>query len=208
MNKKATFVVDRGFRDCVDVIENTYELNVRMPSCMQKDQAQLTTEEANLSRIVTKIRWVVEVINGLLKRSFKALSFMRNRMLSHTEDDYRIAAALINRFYRRLFSDKGNQLELAQRMLKRLNTPNNLNTVIDVFDLHKKSEFVEIDSISKDESDDFPELTFDYIRYYITFGSYQLRIAISYLAEHFDVDGINNFLFKVKLVLLLKSIFT
>jgi hypothetical protein len=191
MNKKTTFVVDRGFRDCVEEIKTTYDLNVEMPKCIPKDQKQLTTMEANQSRIVTKIRWVVEVINGFLKRSFKALSFMRNRMLNHTEVDYRIAAALINRFFRRLFSDKGNELEIAQRMLKRLDTPNYLSTIVDVFDLHKKSEFVEIESIASDESEDFPKLTFDYIRLHITFGSYQLRIALTYLAEHFDVDGIN-----------------
>ena len=40
---------------------------------------QLTTIKANKTRFITKIRWVIEVINSFLKQSFKALSYGKNK---------------------------------------------------------------------------------------------------------------------------------
>ena len=54
-----TMVVDRGFRDIIDTFEQLgYE--AYMPSYLQKNQTQHTTEEANNARLVTKVRWTVE----------------------------------------------------------------------------------------------------------------------------------------------------
>ena len=39
-----------------------------------KKVKKLITQEANKSRLVTKCRWVVEVCNTFLKKSFKALT--------------------------------------------------------------------------------------------------------------------------------------
>ena len=63
MQKADTFIVDRGFRDCVEVLENKYGFQVKMPALLSKNEKQLNTKEANSSRFVTKLRWVVEVIN-------------------------------------------------------------------------------------------------------------------------------------------------
>ena len=65
-------LLDRGFRDCVSFLEDN-DLVVKMPVLLGRNQKQLTTLEANLSRIVTKFRFAVEIINGFFKRSFKAL---------------------------------------------------------------------------------------------------------------------------------------
>lgn len=48
------FVVDRGFRDSVDMLE---ELGIRaeMPRLMSRGQKQMTTLDANASRLVTKV---------------------------------------------------------------------------------------------------------------------------------------------------------
>ena len=76
-----------------------------MPVCLLQSQKQLTTFQANVSRFVTKCRWVVEAINSHLKRSFKALSQVKNSTLLTVIEDYRIAGALINKFFSRLISN-------------------------------------------------------------------------------------------------------
>ena len=65
------FVLDRGFRDAVKDLEGL-GYKVMMPAYLDSDKKQLTTEQANNSRLVTKSRWVIEAINGILKQSFKA----------------------------------------------------------------------------------------------------------------------------------------
>ena len=61
------FVVDRGFRDSVDLIESL-GFQSETPAFLPKGQKQHSVEEANLSRLVTKIRWAVESANGRLKK--------------------------------------------------------------------------------------------------------------------------------------------
>ena len=70
-----------------------------MPSLLDKNKKQLSSDAANQSRIVIKVRWVVEVLNSFLKNSFKALKQVPNLALPHTYDDYRIAGSLINKFF-------------------------------------------------------------------------------------------------------------
>ena len=54
LRKGDVFVLDRGFRDVVALLrEKGYE--VLMPS-LKKDNKQLTTPEANASRLVTSVR--------------------------------------------------------------------------------------------------------------------------------------------------------
>ncbi|CAH2089004.1 unnamed protein product [Euphydryas editha] len=52
----------RGFRDVVEFL-NDKGLNVLMPA-FKGNKLQLSTEEANISRKITKIRWVVEAVHG------------------------------------------------------------------------------------------------------------------------------------------------
>ena len=52
-----------------------------MPACVEKGQKQLTTLQANQSRMITKCCWVIEVINSFLKTSFRALDKLRNKCL-------------------------------------------------------------------------------------------------------------------------------
>lgn len=48
------FVVDRGFRDSESVL-NDLGIRMEMPAFIPKGQKQLSTEEANNSRLVTKV---------------------------------------------------------------------------------------------------------------------------------------------------------
>ena len=72
-------------------------------------------------RFVTKIRWVVEVINGSIKH-FRALDgTIQNSVLNHTMEDFRIAAALLNCFFEPLKSDAIDSLDIAREMKKKKN---------------------------------------------------------------------------------------
>ena len=51
-------VVDRGFRDAVNTIRR-FGFNVEMPDFLDGEK-QLPTKQANHSRCVTKVRWVIE----------------------------------------------------------------------------------------------------------------------------------------------------
>ena len=96
LNSGDVFILDRGFRDCIsDLNEHGYQ--TKMPALLGKNQKQLTTMEANESRLVTKLRYVVEVTNCFCKRSFQALREVQNQSLKHTIEDYKIAGALINK---------------------------------------------------------------------------------------------------------------
>ena len=60
------FVVDRGFRDCSSYLKkNGYKIST--PAFLG-NKKQHSTKEANESRLVTMIRWVVESANGRIKR--------------------------------------------------------------------------------------------------------------------------------------------
>ena len=51
-----TFVVDRGFRDSCDVLRDL-GINMEMPSFLSRGASQLPTEDANCSRLVTKVQY-------------------------------------------------------------------------------------------------------------------------------------------------------
>ena len=48
------FIVDRGFRDSLEFLEDL-GIKAKMPSFIPRGQAQMSTEEANTSRLVTKV---------------------------------------------------------------------------------------------------------------------------------------------------------
>ncbi|CAB0030859.1 unnamed protein product, partial [Trichogramma brassicae] len=68
-----------------------------MPPLLQPGQRQLSTEDANTARIVTKTRWIVEARNGHIKTKFKYLDHdTQVHVLPNIGDFYRIAGAIIN----------------------------------------------------------------------------------------------------------------
>lgn len=48
------FIVDRGFRDAIPLLQDL-GIQAEMPKFMIKGQKQLSTEDANSSRLVTKV---------------------------------------------------------------------------------------------------------------------------------------------------------
>ncbi|CAF1125504.1 unnamed protein product, partial [Brachionus calyciflorus] len=124
LRKGDGILVDRGFRDSFEYLENK-ELRVMMPAFIAKDRKQLTCQQANHSRLVTKCRWVTEAINGTLKESFRALGHVQNSMLKHIMIDFRISCALINRFFQPKISDKENGIIIARNMKAKISQTEN-----------------------------------------------------------------------------------
>ena len=66
------FLVDRGYRDSIPLLERL-GINYKMPAVLQRGERQLSTEAANDTRIVTKMRWIVEARNGHFRSIYKML---------------------------------------------------------------------------------------------------------------------------------------
>jgi hypothetical protein len=111
-----------------------------MPAFLSKNKNQLNTQQANSSRIVTKLRWVVEAINTFLKNSFKALRQVQNKSLPHTHEDYRIAGALLNKY----FTNKSNDKQVIKNMKDKLHVDNELQKIVQN-ELNSKTKFDKLD---------------------------------------------------------------
>ena len=111
-------ILDRGFRDVAKLLEEEFKIHPKMPYFLDKNQKQFTTKQANQSRRCTKIRWVVEATNSLLKQKFRALdATVQNKSLPHYLIDFRIAGALIKNYCDRLRSGVENTETVASNML-------------------------------------------------------------------------------------------
>jgi hypothetical protein len=179
------FVVDRGFRDSLKHFEK-YGFRHAMPAYLGPRQKQLTWQEANHSRKVTKVRYAVEIAIGRLKR-FKYLDqVIQNINLPHVYEDFKIVASILNLQYNSIESDLGFQRVIVERMLARENIPNTLQTYVDENNLDvKRANFRKLESC---EIIDFPELSLQDL-YLTTLGSYQLKQSLSYIAQHLDQNG-------------------
>ncbi len=89
-------IVDRGFRDVKEFLEKV-GLSVYFPSFLKKGEKQLEDEEANKSRLVTKVRWVVEVVNARLKTWAFLANVVPLACLDYLSDYILIIAALCNK---------------------------------------------------------------------------------------------------------------
>lgn len=179
------FVLDRGFRDVVDFLQS-HGYRVMMPA-LKRNRKQLTTAEANDSRYVTKIRWVVEAVHGALKQKYKQLDeTFDNKMLDKIQSLYRIAAYFFNRFGKPLISDCKMATPIFERMSIKKCDHNVLATIVEEKGLLRKK--LPFQSISANDVLDFPQLT-EYDMKLIFTGTYQYGQAISYLAEVLDDTG-------------------
>jgi len=173
------FFLDRGFRDVVSVLEER-KFQVFMPALKGKEK-QLSDEQLNASRFVTKIRWVVEAIHGIIGQKCKLLHNQLHNSLLHNAHLYcQIACFLQNRFGKRLNSDAELMEPIIERMRLRKGLKNTFASFVAEQNWNRKT--VPFHNISSDDLDDFPEMTINDLKIFFT-GSYQLAQAISYLAE-------------------------
>lgn len=187
LHQNDLIIADRGFRDVESYItKKGYKL--LMPALKGK-RDQLTTSEANESRKVTKVRWVVEAVHGAISQKFRLLdNVLDNKILPNVRSFCRIAAFLQNKYGKRHISD----IDLHDKIIKNMKDRQTMkNTLVDEVLLHnwdrRKQPF---QRLLASEVQDFPELSEEKLKILFT-GTYQLSQAISYLAELMGKD--NNF---------------
>ncbi|KPJ07452.1 hypothetical protein RR48_08465 [Papilio machaon] len=181
------FILDRGFRDSINLLE---ECGYRpcMPDSLLEGEHQLTTEQANQSRCVTLCRWVVEAVNGHLKRDFKLLrQDYFHRALPHMMQNFQIAAALLNRFGVR-FQDSVYANEILEVIRERRNLTNNLANMVQQTNMNRRT--TQFQSITADRNNllYFPRLDYSELILF-ALGTYQIRQARSYYGEHIRFQG-------------------
>ena len=178
------FVLDRGFRDVKEKLEEQ-NFKVLMPALKGK-RKQLSADESNESRFVTKIRWAVESVHCVLKQKYRLLDHkIDNKLIPKIGTYFRIASFLNNTFGKRLKSDVDTFDDILQRMHSQRNVQNTLATEVEEKGwLRRKLPFK---SVTSDDILDFPEMTERDLKILFT-GTYQLSQAVSYLAEMVDKD--------------------
>jgi hypothetical protein len=160
INEHDLVVVDRGFRDSTGMMR-AIGLDVCMPDFLN-GRRRFDALEANRSRFISNIRWVVESANGHVKH-FKWLNqTMQNTTIPQIRDYLQIACALINAYRAPAISSFSNHDPIAAKMLACLHEPNLLRTRLNNEVLHWSNN---------DTSNlvGFPILTIDEIRL-ITLG--------------------------------------
>ena len=179
-------IVDRGFRDAVEYLEDQ-GYNVKMPFYLGKGKKQHTTEEANKSRLITKVRWVVESANGRIKQWRFLDKVVPNKLVKYIGDFVKIVCAIINCFRPQTLSIDASSNEIANEMLRKANMDNELKIYLEQNNLiTKRSNYSPIECA---DLTDFPELSIDELRE-ITMGVYQIKQAPCYTNEHLTEDGL------------------
>ncbi|XP_058799408.1 uncharacterized protein LOC131668928 [Phymastichus coffea] len=182
MKKGDIIIVDRGFRDVVSLLEEK-EFIVIMPALKGK-RKQLPTKETNESRFVTKLRWVIEGTHGQLKQKHKLLHHqLDNKLLLKAKSLNRIACYLNNEFGKRFKTDDSLSDEIISRMLSHRNTENTLAKEVEEAKWSRRA--TSFQKFNANDLDDFPEITKRSLKILFS-GTYQLAMAISYLAEILD----------------------
>lgn len=175
------FVVDRGFRDSIDILR---ELGVKteMPAFLDKKQKQLSVQQSNTSRLVTKIRWVVESANARIKSWKYFEKILPNSQLPYVGEFLQIVCGICNRYFPPLSSGDPQEDELiGTKMLYLAKQNNQLKEEIENENLDKitKSKWEKLESSSLV----FPVMTEDEIRS-MAIGIYHVNLAKSYIQEH------------------------
>lgn len=182
------FILDRGFRDSISLIES-HGYVAHMPPSKSPNETQLSTESANKSRLITMCRWIVETINGRFKRDFK---IFRHRVFNlHVPfifTDFRIAAAIINRF-QEPYSDSVYVQHYINLISENVNRPNLLADYVIAHNLNRQRATFSRLVADSPEVSDFPRLTQeDLILFGI--GTYHVKLARSYASEHIKGTGV------------------
>ena len=102
-------------------------LDVCMPDFLNA-RCRFDALEANRSRFISKIRWVVESVNGRVKHYKWLNQTLQNTTTPQIRDYLQIACALINAYRAPAISSFSNHDEITTTMLGYLHVPNLLRT--------------------------------------------------------------------------------
>eukprot|EP00732_Lithocolla_globosa_P004148 Lithocolla_globosa_v1_NODE_3667_length_1610_cov_8.323473.p1 type:complete len:283 gc:universal NODE_3667_length_1610_cov_8.323473:877-29(-) len=163
-----------------------------------------TTEEANQSRLVTKIRWVVEAYHGRMKNWRFFYNRQSNYHCKREEKLVKIVSATMNAYRPPLTTDKPQDHLTAKRMLEKSKEKSN-----HVFDRVKKGKLSshgrKWETVPTDEEwfsrgewfplgheDEslplLPKYSLEQLEA-LFFGVYQIKQARSYTNEHYNEKG-------------------
>lgn len=180
------FILDRGFRDALPDFE-ACGYDAHMPPSKDRNSQQLSTEQANKSRLITIVRWVVEVVNGRFKRDFKFLRADNfNRAVPHMFEHFRIAAALINAFHLPI-RDNAYANAIITIINERIHFENHLAQYVIQKNLNMQRVVFTRMAAYVPGFEDIPQLEEEHL-VLIALGTYHIKIASSYCAEHLS-DG-------------------
>ena len=184
-------ICDRGFASSIlDVEELGFEMKI--PALKKrKELGQLSTSDANHTRLVTKVRWIIEQGFGRLKKRFRFFDLAaHNSALEYDFKVIQIGFALLNMFFTPILSDLAHP-NIPEDMLSRLNKENKLIKLVeDHHLLTVRVPFKKLDDDTHSIQRYFPQLYYNDL-YRISLGPYQIRNAVSYYALHTaDTEGI------------------
>lgn len=179
-------LVDRGFRDCVQFLRHK-GFDVKIPNFIEKGNiGQLTTKQGNMSRLVTKMRYAMEVANGMMKNKWKLFAKISPSILTlHLMADYKIGAALLNAFNKPIICDKVDSTEIGRRMLS-ADSKNELRPIT-ISKGFSRTARMFLQSVDPTQLK-FPRFNEEQLKNF-SLGSYSIRQAISYTAEHLKIHG-------------------
>lgn len=181
------FILDRGFRDSIRMLEGC-NYRAYIPDSLLEGEQQLTTQQANRSRCVTICRWVVEAVNGQFKRDFKLLrQDYFNKVVPNMMQNFQIAASLLNRFGVR-FRDRDDANEILSIIRERINLQNNLALLVEELNMNRRHTVFRSITADRDNLFMFPRLTYSELILF-ALGTYQIRQARSYYGEHIRFHG-------------------
>lgn len=181
----------------------TMVLRYICPFIYQGERNKHSTTEANISRMVTKVSWILERANGRLKQWKLLDKVVPNKRLPQKGDFVRIVCALCNKFRPCLGSMDPESSEIATKMLEKADMPNTVQTLVEENNLLTRRAVYSAIEASSDQLDDFPVLSLYEMRT-ITLGIYHIKHAENYSREHLKDGGsyesmvCHGFLFSLK----------
>lgn len=175
-------IVDRGFRDCETMLINSGYI-IKKPAT--NPRGRLTTKEANETRMLTRVRYNVERVNGVMKMVWKIfLNAIDIHYIPKIMDDFTIAALINKKLC--LVTDTSRSVLIARTMKQKEKEPNSLTEIVESESVEKlirnKSYCSFIDFLA------CPRLSIADLEM-VSFGTYQVQQARCYLSNHMDVHG-------------------
>ena len=159
-------IVDRGYRDAIPLFE-PLGITWKMPALLNQYERELTTEDANESRLVTKSRWAVYARKGHLISIFKIFQqTVQIQQIPYIGDFYWIAG------------ERARELNIVQALVE----AENLHT-------RNAQRWVRLNA---GQIQNFPILTIEQLKDR-TFGIYQVKLAPSYVQDKLQREAEEKF---------------
>ena len=103
-------------------------LNVVLPPFLN-GRRQFTSSEANQSRCVTKVRWVVEAVNGRIKQFKFLANTIQNSSIPHLEQYLSIVRSIINKYRPPMKTSTAEDVAIGEKMISLRNQRKKFETV-------------------------------------------------------------------------------